>query len=143
MITEEPVATSEPVVTEEPVATDEPVSVPEVVSFETRANIPAPTGDETTEYYLYIEIKGDAVPASGWEKVDGADGRHGGTVYVFSNGGQAVIVDPAAENGVIGISEGELFVPVTYEAAEEAAVYGYLVPAYDGESLASLFNKQQ
>ena len=141
-VTEGPVITDEPEVTDEPVITEEPEAVPEIISFEARAEL-APVGGEDLDCYLYIELGGDAVPGAEWLPVEGARGRHGGSVYVYANGGLPVIVDPGEDGGIIVNADGALCVRVSYEASAEAEVFGCLVPAYDGETPASLYNDHQ
>lgn len=141
-VTEGPVITEEPEVTDEPVITEEPEAVPEIISFEARAEL-APVGGEDFDCYLYIELGGDAVPGAEWLPVEGARGRHGGSVYVYASGGLPVIVDPGEDGGIIVNADGALCVRVSYEASAEAEVFGCLIPAYDGETPASLYNDHQ
>ena len=141
-ITEEPAITDEPAETYEPAETDEPISAPEAITYDLKAEIEAEI-EEGISYYLFIEIDGGAELDSHWKPVDGANGRHGGSVFVYANGDAPAIVDVDGMDGVLVNDGGNMQVRLSCEAIDTPSLYGYIVPAYDGASPASLFNNAE
>ncbi len=135
-------AKSEPIESEpaesEPVGSEEAQpAVPEVTAHVTASAIAPVEIEAELDYYLFIEVSGKAEMDPCWTEVEGVSGKKGGAVYVYSNGGVPLLIDPDSE--MFEHRGEDVFVNVGYESAEEAEIFGYIVPAYDGESLASLF----
>lgn len=122
----------------EPVGSEEAQpAVPEVTAHVTASAIAPVEIEAELDYYLFIEVSGKAEMDPCWTEVEGVSGKKGGAVYVYSNGGVPLLIDPDSE--MFEHRGEDVFVNVGYESAEEAEIFGYIVPAYDGESLASLF----